>query len=263
LLPLKKQAAYSDYLVNFQRAQPSKSGQFSVRGNIMENPPKRSAGDAVHAVVKSIASVVPVAGGPISVLLETLFAPPIERRKDRWFIQLAEVVSQLELRVTDLTAEKLSQNENFVTIALQATQIALRNHHEEKLSALRGAVLHAGLPHGPDEHLQLMFLQFIDELTPTHLAMLALFNGPVHWMEQHQIQNPGWGMGGVSAVVEHCFPALRGKKEVYEQVVRDLQARGLIHQGQFLNVTMTGTGMVETRTTDIGKAFIAYVSEDA
>jgi len=33
LLPLKKQAAYSDYLVNFQRAQPSKSGQFSVRGN--------------------------------------------------------------------------------------------------------------------------------------------------------------------------------------------------------------------------------------
>jgi len=33
LLPLKKQAAYSDYLVNFQRAQPLKSGQFSVRGN--------------------------------------------------------------------------------------------------------------------------------------------------------------------------------------------------------------------------------------
>jgi len=36
LLPLKKQAAYSDYLVNFQRAQPSKSGQFSVRGNTLE-----------------------------------------------------------------------------------------------------------------------------------------------------------------------------------------------------------------------------------
>jgi len=35
LLPLKKQAAYSDYLVNFQRAQPSKSGQFSVRGNTL------------------------------------------------------------------------------------------------------------------------------------------------------------------------------------------------------------------------------------
>jgi len=38
LLPLKKQAAYSDYLVNFQRAQPLKSGQFSVRGNITGEP---------------------------------------------------------------------------------------------------------------------------------------------------------------------------------------------------------------------------------
>lgn len=229
----------------------------------MEQPPERTTGDTVHAVVKSITSAVPTAGGPLSVVLETLFAPPIERRKEKWLKQLAEVVSQLEQQVADLTLEKLSQNENFVTVSLQATQIALRNHHEEKLSALRGAVFHAGLPHGPDEHLQLMFLQFIDELTPTHLAILALFNGPVRWMEQHQIPYPGWGMGGVSHVVEHCFPELRGKNEVYEQVVRDLQTRGLIHQGQFLNVTMTSTGMVETRTTDIGKAFIAYVSENA
>ena len=42
-----------------------------------------------------------------------------------------------------------------------------------------------------------MFLQFVDELTPSHLAMLALLNGPVRWMEQHQIPYPGWGMGGV------------------------------------------------------------------
>ena len=229
----------------------------------MENPPERTKGDTVHAVAKSIASAVPTAGGPLSVLLETVFAPPLERRREKWFKQLGDVVSHLEQRVANLTAEKLSQNEIFVTVALQAMQIALRNHHAEKLSALKGAVFHSGLPHGPEEQLQLMFLQFVDELTPTHLAMLALFNDPVQWMRQHQIQYPAWGMGGVSAVVEHCFPALRGKREVYEQVVRDLQARGRIHQGQFLNITMTGNGMVESRTTDIGRAFIAYVSEDA
>lgn len=228
----------------------------------MENPPERTKGDTLHAVVKSIVSIVPTAGGPLSVMLETLFAPPLERRRESWFKQLGEVVSHLEQCVDDLTPEKLSQNEIFVTVALQATQIALRNHHEEKLSALRGAVFHSALPNGPDDQLQLMFLQFVDELTPTHLAMLALFNGPVQWMQQHQIQNPGWSTGGVSAVIEHCFPALRSKREVYEQVVRDLQARGLIHQGQFLNITMTGNGMVESRTTDIGRAFIAYVSED-
>lgn len=228
----------------------------------MENPPERTKGDMLHAVVKSIVSAVPTAGGPLSVMLETLFAPPLERRREKWFKQLGEVVSHLELCIADLTPEKLSQNEIFVTVALQATQIALRNHHEEKLSALRGAVFHSALPNGPDEQLQLMFLQFVDALTPTHLAMLALFNDPVQWMQQHQIQYPGWSAGGVSAVVEHCFPALRGKREVYEQVARDLQAHGLIHQGQFLNIMMTGNGMVEPRTTDIGRTFITYVSED-
>lgn len=229
----------------------------------MENPPERSTGDTVHAVVKSIASAVPTAGGPLSVMLETIFAPPIERRREKWFKQLAEVVSALEQRVANLSPESLSQNEVFVTVALQATQIALRNHHDDKLQALRGAVLHAGLPNGPDEQLQLMFLQFVDELSPTHLGLLALFDSPVRWMEKNNIQNPGWGMGGPSTVVEHCFPSLRNRREIYEQLVRDLQARGLIHQGQFLNVTMTGNGMVESRTTQMGKAFIAYVSENA
>ncbi|EJL83745.1 hypothetical protein PMI15_02542 [Polaromonas sp. CF318] len=229
----------------------------------MEKLPEKATGDTVHAIVKSIASAVPTAGGPLSVLLETLFAPPIERRREKWFKQLAEVVSQLEQRVEGLSAENLSQNELFITIAIQATTIALRNHQDEKISALRGAILHAGLPDGPDEQLQLMFLQFVDELTPLHIAMLAILNGPVRWMEQHQMQYPGWGMGSVSAVVEHCLPVVRGRREVYEQIVRDLQARGLIHQGQFLNVNMTGNGMVESRTTEIGKAFIAYVSEEA
>lgn len=228
----------------------------------MKNPPDKTSGDTVHAIVKSITSAIPTAGGPLSVMLETIFSPPIERRREKWFKQLAEVVSELEQQVANLSTETLSQNEIFVTIALQATQIALRNHQDEKLQALRGAVLHAALPNGPDEQLQLMFLHFVDELSPAHLSLLALFNDPVRWMEKHNIQYPGWETGGTSVVVVHCFPNLRGRREIYEQLVRDLQARGLIHQGQFLNVTMTGNGMVESRTSQMGKAFIAYVSED-
>lgn len=232
-------------------------------GACVKQPPKKTTGDAAHAVVKGIVSAVPTAGGPLSVILETLFGPPIERRRERWFNELVEVVSELERRVEALTPETLSKDENFVTVALHATQIALRNHRDEKLGALRAAVLHAGLRKGPDEQLQLMFLRFVDELSPAHLSVLALLDNPVGWMERNDVQYPGWGMGGVSHVVEHCFPELRGRREVYEQLIRDLQARGLLQQGQYLNVTMTGRGMVESRTTEMGEAFIAYVSEDA
>ena len=226
----------------------------------MKKPPKKSAGDAAHAVVKSVASMVPYAGGPLSVLMETVFAPPLERRREAWFQELADITTELQQKVEGLTAEKLSANELFISVAAQATQIALRNHREEKLEALRNAVFRAGLPDGPDEQVQMMYLRFIDELTPGHLAVLALFNNPVGWMNEHNVQNPGWGMGGPSIVIEHCLPELRGQRELYEQIVRDLQARGLMHQGQFLNVTMSGQGLVQSRTTDLGKRFIAHVS---
>ena|SRR3990167_8915607 len=140
----------------------------------MENPPERTRGDTLHAVVKSIASAVPTAGGPLSVMLETLFAPPLEWRREKWFIQLGEVVSHLEQRVADLTPEKLSQSDIFVTVALQATQIALRNHHEEKLNALRGAVFHSALPNGPEEQIQLMFLQLNEKWGQSPVSSIVL-----------------------------------------------------------------------------------------
>lgn len=226
----------------------------------MEKPPKKTKGDVGHAVVKAIAAAVPTAGGPAAVLLETVFAPPLERRREKWFQRVADAIDELQNKIADLTPEKLSENDLFVTVALEATQIALRNHHEEKLEALKNALLHSAMPNRPDEQLQLMYLRFIDELTPLHLVVLAVLNGPAQWMEQHNVTNPAWGMGGVSVVIEHCVPALRGRREVYEQLVRDLQARGLIGQGQFLNVTMSGQGMVQARATDFGRAFLTYIS---
>ena len=67
-------------------------------------------------------------------------------------------------------------------------------------------------------------------------------------------------MGGVATVIEHCLPDLRGQRDTYDQIVRDLQADGLIGQGQFIHVTMTGNGMIQSRTTDRGKGFIKYIT---
>jgi hypothetical protein len=61
-------------------------------------------------------------------------------------------------------------------------------------------------------------------------------------------------------VLEHCLPDLRGQSETYDQIVRDLQTEGLLGQGQFLHVTMTGGGMVASRTTERGKRFIKFIT---
>ncbi|MBX3658790.1 MAG: hypothetical protein KF740_10180 [Ramlibacter sp.] len=193
-------------------------------------------------------------------MFENLFTSPIERRKEAWLQQLADVVKEVESRVADLTPEKLAHNEAFVTVAMQASQIALRNHHQAKLEALRNAVLNAALPNPPQEDEQMIFLRLIDQLTPWHLKVLSVLDDPVQWMARHGVANPGWGMGGPSTVLEHCLPDLRGQRETYDQIVRDLQSEGLVGQGQFLHVTMTGGGMVGSRTTDRGKRFIRFIT---
>ena len=223
-------------------------------------PKNKSKGDVAREVGRAIVSLVPAAGGPLQVAFENLFASPLEKRKQAWLEQLADVLTEVQARVGDLTPEKLASNEAFVTVAMQASQVAIRNHQQAKLDALRNAVLNAALPNPPQEDEQLIFLRLIDQLTPWHLRVLALLDNPQVWMQRNQVQNPNWSMGGVSTVLEHCLPDLRGQRDIYEQIVRDLQADGLMGQGQFLNLTMTGGGIMESRTTARGKRFIAFIS---
>lgn len=226
-------------------------------------PTKKSAGDAARELGRAIVSVVPAAGGPLQVAFENIFASPIEKRKDAWLQQLAEVLTEVQERVKDLTPEKLAANEVFVTVAMQATQVAIRNHQQAKLEALRNAVLNSALPDPPHEDEQMIFLRLVDQLTPWHLRVLSLLDNPREWMKRNVVAYPGWGTGGVSTVVEHCLPDLRGQRDTYDQIVRDLQVEGLLGQGQFLHLTMTGNGMVESRTTDRGRRFIKFISAPA
>jgi hypothetical protein len=225
-----------------------------------ELPKKKSAGDVVREVGRAVTSLVPVAGGPLQVVFENFFASPIEKRKEAWLQQLADVLKEVEGRVAELTPEKLAENEAFVTVAMQASQIAMRNHQQAKLEALRNAVLNAALPNPPQEDEQMIFLRLIDQLTPWHLKVLSVLDEPVQWMGRHGVANPGWGMGATSTVLEHCLPELRGQRDTYDQIVRDLQSEGLLGQGQFLHVMMTGGGMVGSRTTDRGKRFIRFIT---
>lgn len=220
-----------------------------------------SAGDYAREFGRAATSLIPVLGGPMQVVFENLFSSPLEKRRQAWLEQLCNVLSDIEKRVEGLTVERLASNEAFVTVAMQASQIAVRNHQEAKLEALRNAVLNAALPHPPHEDEQMIFLRLIDQLTPWHLRMLAVLANPAEWMNKHGLTNPNWSMGGVSAVIEYCLSDLRGKRDVYEQIVRDLQADGLVSQGQFLNMTMSGTGMIESRTTARGQRFIDFITE--
>ena len=224
-----------------------------------QKKPKKSIGDAVHAVVKSVISQIPIAGAPAAEIFALIVVPPYERRRDEWVESIGIGLKELAEKVEDLRLEELSQNETFITTATHASQAAIRNHQKEKLEALRNAVLNAALPNAPEEDLQLMFVYYVDSFTPWHLVILKFFDNPKEWGNKHDIKFPSFTSGSPSTILELTLKELQGKQEFYDLFSKDLFARGLLSTGS-LHISMTEAGMFASRTTALGKQFLSFIT---
>ncbi len=216
--------------------------------------PEPTKSDFAYSSFKGLISAVPLAGGLLSEWFSHFLAPPLSKRRDDWLRALAVGLAQLEIRVEGLSPESLQQNEAFVSATMQATQIALRTHQEEKLAALRNAILNIAIGRAPNEDMQTMFLQFVDSMTTWHIRILKFFQDP-----GGHLPDTRFSMGAPSTLLEAMFPDLRGAREFYDQVVKDLHARGLMTL-ESLHVTMTGSGMCAKRTTPLADSFLAFIS---
>ncbi len=221
--------------------------------------PQGGVGDVAHTVAKVGLSGIPWVGGPAAEIFSAIIAPPLSKRRDRWIQSIAAGLERLEKEVEGFRIEELSKNDMFITTVMQASQAAIRNHQQEKLEALRNAVLNAALPNPPEEDMQLMFLNFVDTLTSWHLRVLEFFEYPIGWADKQQFTYPDVSMSSPAQVLECRFPALRGRREFYDQIVRDLFNRGLMNT-ESLHVTMTASGIFASRTTDMGKRFIKFIT---
>lgn len=215
-------------------------------------PPKATNRDAAHAIAKAGLSAIPVVGGPAVELFQYLIQPPLERRRTEWMASVGGKLQELEDRGIDLA--ELGQKDEFISAVMHASQIALRTHQDEKREALRNAVFNVAAGQSPGEALEHMFFEWIDSLSVLHLQMLRLFQSP--------IAPPSMSMGGLSSVLEYNMPQLRGCGHIYNQVWKDLYSRGLVNT-EGMNVTMTDQGLAAKRTSEIGDAFLRFVSEPA
>lgn len=221
---------------------------------------KKSAGDVAHTIAKAGLSSIPLVGGAAAELFSFIFSPPYEKRRDKWIQSLADSLEQLTDRVDGIEYDVLQNNESFVTTALHASQAAIRNHQEEKLTALRNAVLNAALPSAPDDDLQLMFVSYVDYFTTWHLKILSFLNNPKQWFETRNIKPKSYYSASISAILTEAFPELSSERDFYDQVVTDLNYRGLISIDS-LHGMMTERGLYESRTTEMGKGFLRFIEK--
>jgi hypothetical protein len=140
----------------------------------LEPAPERTAFDYGLLIAKVGAIAFPFFGA--GVTLFDLIATPLRgKRLNAWLEALRLRFNALSHKVDGLTPARLAEDDAFVSAWNQATQAALRTHQEEKLEALKNAVVNVALGHEPDVDRQTVFLSLVDRFTPAHLRLLKAF----------------------------------------------------------------------------------------
>lgn len=215
--------------------------------------PKENDKDAAHAIVRAIVSIIPIAGGPALEYMKYLYTAPVEKRRDEWIRAVGTRLVECEKNISDFNKTVLATNELFITILLNASYIALRNHQQEKLYALQNAVLNTATNMPIEENLQIVFVNMIDSLTPIHLKLLAYFRDPKKWIEKNKISK-------ISS--SEIMPECKEEPGIYKKIIRDLITQDLVSEIGAVNYTFDekSKNLFFPITTPIGNKFLDYIS---
>jgi hypothetical protein len=113
-----------------------------------------------------------------------------------------------------------------------------------------------------DSDMRQMILRYANDLTASHIKVLEFLDSPNEYGVRHGVKFGNYVLGGVSTILEEAIPEFKGRRDFYDQVVRDLHARGLLDIDESgIHVTMSNTGMFESRTTEMGKKLLGVVRQ--
>jgi hypothetical protein len=222
-----------------------------------DDPFKNRPEDFVNRMIKAGIGSLPVVGGPIAEFLNFVIGEPAQERRDDFMRELYRRIVDLEASDSKFEPATLRENEQFQATFIQAAQMSMRTIQDEKREMLRNAVLNSAVI-DIDENVRQMFMQYIDRMTPLHASVLRLMDDP---QKSPDAQKAASGMmtGGLDHIVEAAIPVLTGKKEIGARVAADLGDMGLFN-GNY-NGMLSGAGMLQRRTTNLGRSFLRFISE--
>jgi hypothetical protein len=237
------------------------NGNIKLREVLMNDIPKKSGGDYAHKAGEVLVSSLPVVGPAVAALFNEVIIPPLERRRDQFLQELYDALKELEEKVEGFKIENLSENEMFITAVMHASRAATQNHQQEKREALRNAVLNSASRTAPEEDLQLMFFNWIDELTSWHLRILKFFDSPENWVNKHGIEIPDWPKAKPLRVFFEVYPQMKNKTQILNLMIQDLSDIKELMDGDKIHSEMQKMAYLRvSHTTKLGKQFLKFIT---
>jgi hypothetical protein len=203
---------------------------------------------AVAGTVVSSMIGIPGLGVMVSEFYSTILKPPLTKRTADYFISIEERLVKLEREIDGFRIQDLSAKPIFISVFMQAYQIALRNHQEEKLEALRNAVINVAKPEFPEDDIYMMFINWIDTFTPWHVKILKFLD-----------ETKGAVAGQLVEIVCNNFSELSEERAFAGQIIKELLDHGLIMDTGEI-VFPDGKVTIPFYTTGLGEQFLRFIA---
>jgi hypothetical protein len=227
--------------------------------------PASGGTDHLHAAVRATLAAIPFAGGGAVEVFNAILTPPIEKRRNQWMENVSRAIGTL-CQHNAAIVERITGDEQFQSVLIQATWVAIRNHQQEKLDALRNVVLNSAEGTNFSVDRQLLFVRYIDELTPSHLQVLR---------EMIATQTTISNAESYQDLLDQLAPRMAEPTTptFFKLVCVDLQSRGLIRISRevsdFPGLFEQGMILLEQHTegprllvTDLGQDFLSHVTRN-
>jgi hypothetical protein len=197
--------------------------------------------DKDHNLIKAGISVLPGVGPLVVPFFENYVVSPAKQRVDTLLEALVQELEELKFKFESVDFDRPV----FQTTLMRACEIALHTHQEQKLEALRNLVLNSSIPSSVEDDILAMFLNWIDSFTALHISTLKLLHYPGSCTQK---QLPTY------------FPRLEQNRAVYNQVLKDLEGRGLINREDIDDIFSAHSSFGRlSKTTELGEQFIEFI----
>lgn len=229
----------------------------------MTQPPTDPNIEAAAAILKGAVSAIPYVGGLIAEV-GNLYLNPLEKRKQQWMVEVGQAIEEINKKYS-LLPDSLQNDERFISFLYQATILALKNHQRQKITALRSAIVSVAKLEQVSEDLAFQFLRYIDELSVTHLSMLAC-------LDKHA------GQFARMEKLEQVYSKIKSylgesiDRAAFRSFLHDLEIRFLIRAGDlddlpeydskksFLLLEQSTKRPLEV--TSLGRSFLSFIDHE-
>ena len=236
------------------------------------NIPEDGNLDIAYKSTKVLLNLIPIAGGTVAEIFNSLVISPIEKRRKEWMQEVVNALKELEERRTGIVQE-LASNEEFVSLLISSSINAFKTHISAKHKKLKNGLINS-ISNGLTYDINQVFINFIDELTITHLTLLSLINEYedqiINLNEYQQIYDI------LSSQVSKKVQVLKQMEiTTFRFLLKDLESKGLlfisddiseienkVSESSFLLTEDSGNSQLPfVRLTDFGSSFLTFIEE--